>query len=314
MGFNKFDARRRVLVTGASGFVGEHLVSFLRKSGYNVLAGKRHVGSNEVDAVAFDLEQHPVIDSRLLQGVDVIIHAAAITSAGRQDEELCQAVNVAGTIELARSAVKAGVRRFVFLSSLKVNGESSGAKSCFSDGASLRPQGTYACSKAEAEKALQEVARSEAMEIVVIRPPIIYGPGVKGNFKKLMLLVNKGVPLPLLSINNRRSIVYIGNLCSLIERTVDSTTVTNRALFVSDGKDLSTSDLLLLLKKTSRSKAMIFPVPEKVLWFLFTLMNKKEIRERLLGSLCVDITETTQLLDWKPPFSVEEGIRATVLG
>lgn len=312
---NKFDLKSKVLVTGASGFVGKNLINYLRESGYEVVAGKRHLDSNEKGSVALNLTQRPVIEPSLLRGIDVLIHTAAITSSsGRSRRELCQAVNVTGTIELAKASAKAGVRRFIFLSSLKVNGESSSALRCFGEGATMQPQGAYACSKAEAEEALQELAISTGMEIVIIRPPLIYGPGVKGNFKKLMALVNKGVPLPFGAICNRRSMVFIGNLCSLIEKSIGSTAVVNRILFASDGRDLSTSELLFLLKKSSGSKTLIFPLPEQVLKLLCTVMNKQEICQKFLGSLCVDISETTRLLDWVPPFSVEEGVRATVLG
>lgn len=305
----------KVLVTGAGGFVGGHLVQYLSDAGYKVVSGKRKITKYEQESIKLNLDQSPVLDKECLQGIEVVIHTAAIAEVdenNKQSVKLCEKVNTKGTVELAKLAAEAGVKRFIFISSLKVNGESTADGDAFRADSVPEPQGIYALSKANAENALRSLAQSTGMEVVIIRPPLVYGQGVEGNFKRLISLINKGLPLPLGAIKNKRSMVYIGNLCSLVERVIEVPAAANQIFLVSDDDDISTTELLRLLKVASGSKVFLLPVPEIILRLLFQLLNKTHISERVLGSLCVDISETINLLDWKPPYSVKEAIHETL--
>jgi nucleoside-diphosphate-sugar epimerase len=251
--------------------------------------------------------------SATLAGVEVVIHTAARAHIMRDEaaDPLAEyrKVNVEGTLSLARQAANAGVRRFIFISSIKVNGEATADARAFSASDEPAPEDAYGVSKLEAEQGLMRLAAETGMAIVIIRPPLVYGPGVKGNFASMIKLVEKGLPLPLGAIHNKRSLVGIDNLVDLIIRCIDHPAAANQVFLVGDGEDLSTTELLHDVGKAMGKSVRLIPVPAEILQFGATLLGKKAMAQRLLGSLQVDISKTRKILDWKPPYTVEEGLR-----
>ena len=224
-------------------------------------------------------------------------------------------VNVDGTLNLGRQAAAAGVRRFVFVSSIKVNGEDTPSGRRFSNGDAPTPQDPYGISKMEAEQGLRQIAADTGMEVVIVRPPLVYGPGVKANFAALMRAVQRGIPLPLTSVtHNRRSFVALDNLVDLLITCIDHPAAANQTFLVSDGEDLSTADLLRRLGSAMEKPARLFPVPPSLLQLGANLLGKGDMAQRLLGNLQVDISHTRQTLGWTPPVSVDEGLRRAVAG
>ena len=309
----------RVLVTGASGFVGGAVVRrLLADRGVEVRAAVRRADVPLPEAAqqvhVGDLSGQT--DWRLaLRDVDAVVHAAARVhvmcdaSADRLAE--FRRVNVAGTMQLARQAAEAGVRRFVFLSSIKVNGEGTPAGRPYSAADVPAPVDPYGVSKREAEDGLRELAQASGMEVVIIRPVLVYGPGVKGNFRSLLRWVRNGVPLPLGAIRNRRSLVALDNLVDLIETTIRHPGAANQTFLVSDGDALSTTELLTRVAASLDRSARLVPVPAPVIELLARALGRREAAVRLCGSLEVDIDKTRALLDWRPPVAVDEALRRT---
>jgi nucleoside-diphosphate-sugar epimerase len=228
--------------------------------------------------------------------------------------EFCK-VNVAGTANLARQAAKAGVKRFVFLSSIKVNGEFTEAGQPFTADDVPALEDPYGLSKHEAEQLLRQIAAETGMEVVIIRPPLVYGPGVKANFESMMRWLARGVPLPLAAVtNNRRSLVALDNLVDLIVTCLNHSAAANQTFLVSDGEDLSTAQLLKRMGAALGHPARLFYVPPALLKLGATVLNKPGIYQRLCGSLQLDIAKTRQLLGWSPPVSVDEGLRRAAEG
>lgn len=305
----------KVLVTGASGFVGSQLVAHLRANSRHLVRAAVRRASQDVNIDCFAVG---AIDSQTdwseaLTGQDVVIHAAARVSV-MQDEasdplSAFREVNAAGTENLARQAAQRGVRRFIFLSSIKVNGEHTSPGVPFSADDRPAPEDAYGISKREAEDALKQVSKETGMEIVIVRPPLVYGPGVKGNFASMVKLVDKGWPLPLGATKNRRSFVALDNLIDLIVTCVDHPAAANQSFLVSDGEDLSTSELFRQVAEALNKPARLVPVPVVLLEVGARLLGKKAIAQRLLGSLEIDLSKTITVLDWKPPISVSEGLK-----
>jgi UDP-glucose 4-epimerase len=306
-----------ITVTGANGFIGSQLLTALSAAGHRLTAIIR---SNylewspencEVKTInALDAEQDW---QELLKGQDLVIHCAARVHV-MQDHATdplteFRKVNVEGTLNLARQAVDAGVRRFIFLSSIKVNGEETSPLSPFKPEDIPSPQDAYGISKMEAEKGLWEITSGTGMDLVVIRPVLVYGPGAKGNFRKMELWLEKGLPLPLGAVNNLRSMVSLENLIDFVLLCVEHPAAANEVFLISDGTDLSTTELLYAVARAMGRPARLFPVPERWLYWGAALLGKKAMARRLLGSLRVDITKNNELLGWKPPLSVEEGLR-----
>ena len=224
-------------------------------------------------------------------------------------------VNVEGTVALARQAAIAGVRRFVFLSSVKVNGEFTEAGHLFTEDDAPAPEDSYAVSKYEAEQLLRQIAAETGMEVVIIRPPLVYGPGVKANFESMMRCLARGVPLPLAAVtNNRRSLVALDNLVGLIVTCLNHPAAANQTFLVSDGKDLSTAQLLKRMGAAIGQPARLFYLPPTLLKLGASVLNRPGIYQRLCGSLQLDIAKTRQLLGWTPPVSVDEGLRRAAEG
>jgi len=304
--------RPRVLITGASGFVGAALLKRLRNEAFSVTGvarGKKRSG---------ELVPGPCLTgdadwTALLAGSQVVVHTAArvhvLKERAADSLAAFREVNTAGTLRLARQAAEAGVRRFVFLSTIKVHGEQSPSGHPFSQDAPLSPQDAYARSKAEAEEGLQALAQTSDMQIVIIRPPLVYGPGVGGNFQRLKHWVRRGRVLPLGAVtHNRRSLVALENLVDLIQVCLDHPAAANQAFMVSDGEDLSTRELLCRLAAAMNVPPRLLPVPIPVLEWCAVCLGKNATMQRLCGTLQADIRQTQQQLQWSPPLSVDEGL------
>jgi nucleoside-diphosphate-sugar epimerase len=310
----------RVLVTGANGFVGTVLTTNLAKNPlYNLRISVRD--SRSIDqAENVQIFTIPDINKNTnwisaLTNCDVIIHTAArvhvmVDHAADPLQEF-RRVNVEGTLNLAKQAVAAGVKRFIFISSIKVNGEETSDCNPFYPNIFATPEDPYAISKYEAETQLRDLGKETGMEIVIIRPPLVYGPGVKGNFERMISWLKKGYPLPLGSIHNKRSFVSITNLVDLIIRCIDHLNAANQVFLVSDGEDISTTDLLKNLGKALASPVRLLPIPAWMLIGAGTLLGKKKVFQRLCGSLQVDISKTCELLDWKPVIGLEDALAET---
>lgn len=304
-----------ILLTGASGFLGRVLVKELHQRKDTSLAvALRSQGpalgstTHVVGEFSADTDWSAAVARQ-----QVVIHAAA--RAHVMNDEVAdplaeyRRVNVEGTLNLAKQAAEAGVQRLIFISSIKVNGEATQQGRPFTVNAEPAPEDPYGLSKLEAEQGLMKLAAETGMEVVIIRPPLVYGPGVKGNFASMIKLVEKGIPLPLGAVHNKRSLVGIDNLVDLIVRCIDHPAAANQVFLAGDGADLSTSELLRGVGRAMGKPARLIPVPAGMLQLGATLLGKKAMAQRLLGSLQVDISKTCELLDWKPPYTVEEGLR-----
>lgn len=308
-----------VLLTGASGFVGKGILRTAQQRGLRLRPVYRSIDSarGQSDAVLVTGLDGATDWSQAVHGIDVVIHAAARAHVMR-DRALdplieYRRVNVQGTLNLARQAAAAGVRRFVFISSIKVNGEATAPGRPFTADDVPAPDDAYGQSKAEAECLLKQVAEETGMELIIIRPPLIFGPGVKGNFASLISCVRRGLPLPLGAvIHNRRSLISLDNLVDLILVCTEHPKAAHQTFLASDGEDLSTTELLRKIGTALGQPARLLWVPTWLISLIGDLSGKKVIFSRLLGSLQVDIQKTSELLDWKPSVSVDEGLRRTV--
>lgn len=306
-----------ILVTGASGFVGRAV--WLRLQGMRdtrVVGCVRRVdvftdiGSSIVEVGDLSAQADW---SGALAGMEVVIHAAArvhVMQDGAIDPLAeYRRVNVQGTLQLARQAASSGVKRFLFISSVKVNGEATQPGEPFTADDTPAPQDPYGISKMEAEQGLWEIAAQTGMELVVIRPPLVYGPGVRANFGAMMHWLARGVPLPLGAVtHNRRSLIALDNLVDLIVTCITHPAAANQTFLVSDGEDLSTSDLLRRMGLALGKPARLMPFPPVILKMGAAMLGKPELIQRLCGSLQVDISKTRQMLGWAPPLSVNNGL------
>jgi nucleoside-diphosphate-sugar epimerase len=305
----------RVLVTGASGFIGEALCTKLADAGYDIIRATRQQasGTNAVDVGDIG----PDTDwNASLQGMDTVVHLAARVHVMRDDAdnplEAFRRVNTQGTLRLAGQAVGASVKRLVYLSSIKVNGE--GSDHPYNEANLPEPNDPYAISKWEAEQGLRDIAEQTGLEVVILRPPLVYGPGVKANFLSLMNAVRKGLPLPLGGIDNRRSLIYLGNLVDAIRVCIEHPDAANKTYLVSDGEDISTPELVRKLAACMGCPARLLPVPSWLVSMAGLLTGKREAIARLLGSLTLDSSAIRRELDWTPPFTLNEGLCMTVKG
>jgi len=313
----------RVLVTGADGFVGRYVCRKLIESGYSLRAGVRTVESIpdlqravpglSDSSLLGDLGANPELKGPLA-GVSAVLHLAARVhvmkeSSGDPLQEF-RRVNVEGTRFLARAAADAGVRRFIFVSTIKVNGDST-ADEPFNVDMPPNPQDAYAISKWEAEEALRSVAAESGIEVVIVRPPLVYGPGVRGNFLRLMRLVDRALPLPWPKEENRRSMIGAENLADFLVRCVDHPKATGHSFLVKDSEVVSTRELITRLARLLGRPVRLVPVPESLIRLAARLTMKKEAAGRVLGSLVIDSDRAQQLLNWIPPVTFDEGLAAT---
>lgn len=312
----------KLVLTGASGFVGRAVLERLQAmQSYQVTAPTRRVVVGGAANVAWTLVEDL---AALPDWADVLTDAHAVLHlAGRAHVMREQAVdplaafratNTAGTLHLARQAAQAGVRRFVFVSTVKVHGESSAPGNPFQETIAPRPTGPYALSKYEAELGLRAIAEQTGMEVVIIRPPLVYGPGVKANFAALMRAVARGWPLPLGAIANLRSLVALDNLVDFLMTCLNQPAAAHQTFLVSDGEDLYTPDLLRRLGTALGTPARLLPVPSPLLVAGAALLGRRAAAERLCGNLQVDIRKARTLLDWAPPITVDEGLRRAAQG
>ena len=313
-----------IAVTGAAGLVGAALCGELYSRGFAVRSVVRSLHSAEpasgVEQIAVSNLDAATDWSSALGGVDCVIHCAARAHVMHETEAdalaAYRSVNVDGSRRLAEQAAAAGVRRLVYLSSIKVNGESTdGLPRPFeARNDEVNPEDSYGVSKWEAEQALWAVAASTCLEVVVVRPPLVYGPSVKGNLARLLKLVRLGVPLPFGAVQNQRSLIGLDNLVDLLIRCVDHPTAAGQTLLVSDGEDISTPDLLRYMANALGRSARLLPVSVALLRLVGRALGKQAEIDRLVGSLKIDSRHTRELLDWNPPVSVAEGIRRMVQG
>lgn len=309
-----------LLITGANGFVGRALISKLAlETNHFVRASVR----KKIIQFPSQIEVLENMDASsntnwtdALRDIDVVIHLLARVHV--MDDKVADPllefrnINVNATIALANAAAKLGIKRFIFLSSVKVNGESTFHKP-FSESDLPHPQDAYAISKWEAEEALRKISKDTGMEIVIIRSPLVYGPNVKANFLKMMQYIKRGIPLPLGAIQNKRSLIGVDNLVDFIATIISHPNAANQTFLISDDEDISTTDLLRRIGKYIGRPARLIPLHPKILSFLFNILGRQDFGDRLLGSLEIDITKAKKLLAWSPPKTLDEGLRATII-
>jgi len=312
----------KVLVTGSSGFVGAPLVHYLASIGHELVALTRSIGwDSSLASGLVKLTAVGDIDgstnwSPYLLDIDAVIHLANRAHVMHESDAnplaLYRSINTDGTLQLARQAAAAGVKRFIFISSVKVNGESTLPGQRFSPASENIPADPYGLSKYEAEQGLKELSLKTGMEVVIIRPPLIYGPGVKANFLKMMQWVEKGIPLPLGSITNQRSLLGIDNLLDFIQVCLTHPKAAGQTFLISDDHDVSTTELLREIAAAMHRPSRLLLIPEFVLEKALILLGQGHIAERLCASLQLDITLAKTLLSWKPPYSFRDQMSKTV--
>jgi len=305
-----------VLLTGSTGFVGSALLAELKKfPDFRVISAVRSAVSPASDDVVVVGNIDGATDySSALNGVDVVVHAAARAHIMRDEvaDPLAEyrKVNVEGTLNLAKQAVAAGVKRFVFISSIGVHGLNSSRP--FTETDFEAPHDAYAVSKYEAEQGLRKLATETGLEVVIIRPPLVYGGAAPGNFRSLINLANKSVPLPFGAVNNHRSMVYVGNLVSFIIHCIQHPMAANHTFLVSDGEDVSLRKLVTFIRLCLGRSPRLLPVPLWLFKLAGAVTGKQGVVDRLVGDLQVDSSKARTLLEWVPPFTVSQGIEATV--
>ncbi len=304
-----------VLVTGATGFVGNALIKNLLLDDYHVVAtirSEQSILGLGIEAVSVGNISAKTDWSKALNDVDEVIHCAArahiLNDSVADPLAEFRQVNTAGTLNLARQATEAGVRRFVFISSIKVNGELTEGEPFSSDDKFI-PTDPYGLSKYEAEQVLLTLAKETGMEVVIIRPVLVYGLGVKGNFASLLKWMKKGIPLPFGAIHNQRSFVALDNLVSFIIHCIDHPKAANEVFLISDGEDVSTTELLRKVAHAFGKKALLIPVPVSLMTLMAKLLGKGDVANRLFGSLQVDSSKAHGLLGWEPVITMDEQLK-----
>lgn len=307
----------RTLITGANGFVGQRLVQLMAEQAEGeVVACVRNAPAQRIGGVRY-LPQNQSLEQAdwpaAMPGVSAVVHLAArvhmMNDRASDPLQAFRHVNVEGTMRLAEAAASAGLKRFVFVSSVKVNGESTVPSRPFKPGDAAAPVDPYGVSKHEAETALQALGQRSGMEIVVVRPTLVYGPGVKANFRSMMGWLHRGIPLPLGAIDNRRSLVAQDNLCSLLQACLSHPAAPGHTFLASDGEDVSTTELLRRLGLALGRPARLLPVPPAALRLALGALGKSSIAQRLLGSLQVDSSSARAVLGWQPPLTLDEGLQ-----
>lgn len=308
----------KVLVTGSTGFVGSRVVELSEEREWEVLPVVRKASQIQPNSFVVPSIDSTTDWSGAFDCVDCVVHCAArvhqMNETVQEAKEAYHEVNTLGTLNLARQAAINGVTRFVFISSIKVNGEQTEVGESFKPNLTNVPVDPYGLSKYEAEVGLRKIAEETGLEVVIIRPPLVYGPGVKANFSAMMFLVDKGVPLPLGAVHNQRSLVYLDNLVDLILLCCRHDEAANETFLVSDDFDVSTTQLLKSISSVLGKTPRLLPVPMTWLKLLSNLVMKPQISDKLCGNLQVNIIDTKVTLNWAPKVSFEDAIQRTVNG
>jgi nucleoside-diphosphate-sugar epimerase len=308
---------KKVLVSGASGFVGTGLCAELFRLGQSVRAAVRSATTQVtgIETVSVGEINGETDWTEALLGIKVIIHLAARVHVMKDNAacplEASRKVNVDGTINLFRQAAKAGVQRFIFISSIKVNGENTLPGQPYTTENQTEPTDCYGISKRDAENELRQLALQTGMDVVIIRPPLVYGPGVKGNFQTMLRWLKKGVPLPFGAIHNKRSFVSLDNLVDLIITCINHPAAANQTFLAGDGEDLSTTELLQRLGNALGEPVRLLPLPVCLIKIGARILGKRDIAQRLCDSLQVDISKTRTVLGWNPPVTVDASLKKT---
>ncbi|WP_180074652.1 NAD-dependent epimerase/dehydratase family protein [Acinetobacter sp. YH12116] len=302
----------RVLITGANGFLGKFICQYLSDKGYSVIAHTRTpqvFNYSNVENINFDLNDN--LDHIDLSEVEVIIHCAGrahvMHETAASPLEAYRQTNVQGTLNLAQKAVQSGVKRFIYLSSIKVNGEQTTTQA-FCPNDDVHTDDPYGLSKYEAEQALLALSQRTGLEVVIIRPVLIYGPKVKANFKSMVNLATKKLPLPIGCLNNKRSMVSVYNLADLIHTCMTHPNANREVFLASDQDDISVKQLFEKLAKYQNNQLLMLPIPKSLISFMASLVGKKAVASRLCSELVVDTTKNTQLLGWTAPYSVDASL------
>ena len=311
----------KILVTGSTGFVGKALCKRMVSNGWHVRGTVRSAEQADMSNLPAGVDVVPIKSigantdwSDALSGVDVVVHLAArvhvMNDTSSYPLSAFRQVNVAGTERLARMAAINRVKRFVYISSVKVNGEETLIP--YNEQNTAAPADPYGISKWEAEQVLHKVAEESGMEVVILRPPLVYGPGVKANFLSLFKIVDRGIPLPLAGINNHRSLIYLGNLVDAITVCINHPNAAGQTYLVSDGRDVSTPELIRRVAAALGRHARLLPFPPSLMRFAGKLFGKSDAVERLVGSLTIDSSKIRRELGWKPPYTMAQGLKETV--
>ncbi|WP_445404075.1 NAD-dependent epimerase/dehydratase family protein [Acinetobacter vivianii] len=303
----------KVLITGSNGFLGKFLCQYLSNKDYSVIAHTRTpqvFSQSNIQNINFDLNQN--LEELDLKGVQVVIHCAGrahvMNETAASPLEAYRQINVEGTLNLAKKAVQSGVRRFIYLSSIKVNGEEATQQKPFTAEDSINTDDPYGLSKYEAEQALKQLAQETGLEVVIIRPVLIYGPNVKANFKSMISLASKKIPLPVGCLNNKRSMVSVYNLADLIEVCLSHPNASGHTFLASDQDDISVKQLFEKLASLQNNKLIKVPVPKNLIFLLASLVGRSAMASRLCSELVVNTSKNTQVLGWKAPYSTEQSL------
>ena len=307
----------KFLITGANGFVGKPLCAELIRRGQVVRAAVRYayIPGENVEVADVGSIDGKTDWSDALRDVDVVIHLAARVHVMHDaaDDPLAEffKVNLNGTSNLAQQAARAGVKRLVYASSIKVNGEQTSGEQTFAESDTPNPQDPYAISKWRAEQDLQRISQETGIEVVILRPPLVYGPEVKGNFDRLLNAINRGIPLPLAGAKNLRSLVYVGNLVDALITCAQHPAAAGQTYFLSDGVDFSTAMLAKKIARALGRNSRIFYFPPALLRAMAAVFGRAEQVDRVFGSLRVNDEKIRKQLAWSPPYTLEQGLRAT---
>ncbi|MDC4984225.1 NAD-dependent epimerase/dehydratase family protein [Acinetobacter baumannii] len=303
----------KILITGSTGFLGKFLCQYLSNKDYSVIAHTRTpqvFSQSNIENINFDLNQN--LEELDLDGIQVVIHCAGrahvMNETAASPLDAYRQINIEGTLNLAKKAVQSGVRRFIYLSSIKVNGEEATQQKPFTAEDSINTDDPYGLSKYEAEQALKQLAQETGLEVVIIRPVLIYGPNVKANFKSMISLASKKIPLPVGCLNNKRSMVSVYNLADLIEVCLSHPNAPGQTFLASDQDDISVKQLFEKLASLQNNKLIKLPIPKSLIFLLASLVGRSAMASRLCSELVVDTSKNTQVLGWKAPYSTEQSL------